>query len=160
MFGMIPNINPPHGFDFGAITARCFNRTGSALAHGALCRLDLTKAQGETTSINTGSTASIFANVTPMATDKNLFAYVVAQPGAGKTIADNAEGIFAIAGIVDLIIPNSTAVGVSVGPTTSGVAAIAWTTSGVACGIVLEANSTGAAAAKKVLFNGLGFRPQ
>lgn len=130
-------------------TIRAFNRTGAATVKGGIYALDLTGSSTEAVPF------AEYIALNPPDVSKSPFGNVVAV-GAGSddgwvlvvaesVIADDAEGIFTLKGVTQVLMVGSSAIaiGARIAPT-SGQAYASAEGDGIAiCGIALEAGPTG-----------------
>ncbi len=127
------------------------NRGGAAVA-GEIKKLDLAAADAAISSIGFGLEDSVFANVVDQDTNVNAGVYLVSR-GA---VADDAEGYFYWSGVVDCLVATGLAAGAALG-VASGAGNLEALAAGDVCvGHLLEANSSGGTALRKVLFAGGG----
>lgn len=86
----------------GAEFISAYNRTGATVPRGGCAMLDILGTQAETTSIVPGDPASVFANLTPVTQTEfeNGFPILVAC----ADIADNALGLWFIAGVIEVAV--------------------------------------------------------
>lgn len=101
------NLQHPLGLSVGKpIDVQAYNRTGSSRAEGDVVQFDLNQSQGEVTSIDEGTSSSIYANfIQPVATASGVAIgagsiYGVVQ----ETIADNAKGKVRVRGITNAFV--------------------------------------------------------
>lgn len=143
---------------FERITARLINRTGATLTPGQTVALDLTGSDGDVQAYSAYSAASHNSSQHPF---RNVITLGAAHDDgwinavALETIADNAEGEFGIQGVFDVNIATGVAIGARLAPSSATATSLVAEADGLAiCAVALEANSSGAIAARPCIFQG------
>lgn len=86
------------------VTAVCTNRTGATLLKGQFAMMDILKTQAETTSVEVGNAASVFANLTPVTQAGYDAGFPIYCCDEDDGIPDNQKGQFVVEGVVDAAI--------------------------------------------------------
>jgi hypothetical protein len=150
-------IGGPGGYQPEVEEIRAINRTGSAIVQGQVVQLDLANSDGDVSDNSIGATTSGF---------RNVIAPAAATPGrilavylGTASLADNAEGLFAVSGKVKALVQKnsgSIAAGNGLVASTSGYFDADSSAGDVICAVALEAaTDPSTAQLKDVLFDGV-----
>lgn len=142
-----------------------WNRTGGALEVGDVVAIDVTGSATEAETYAAFNSATDRSSAHPF---NNAIAVGAAQDDgwilavALEAVADDEEGKFALAGVVDIRIPDSTASGAFLAPASGSDSLVAEADGVARVAQAIAANSSGGVAATACIFNGYAamFGPQ